>query len=180
MLKGAVILVSSITHCSCRRPVLQDSLNICHFRRVIDQNNHDFKFLRTLCPYNMHLQWVSASWFWKSNSTQQTLTSWMLTADRREIHFHHPHWFLKLWISRPVPSSLMGMSQAKKQDHWLKHSQTLSWLFLIASSHRLLIFDGLALDFSDKRNFSIERVVVCQADSIGLYHSCQGLHKASF
>ena len=62
-----------------------------------------------LCPCNMHLQWVSASRFWKSNSTQQTLTSWMLMADRREICFHHPHQFLKLQISRPVPSSLLGM-----------------------------------------------------------------------
>ena len=181
MLKGAVILVSSIAHCFCRRPVLQDSLNICHFRRVIDRNNHDFKFLCTLCPYNIHLQRVSASRFWKSNSTQQTLTSWMSTADRREIRFHHPHRFLKLWISRPVPSSLMGMSRAKKQDRRLKHSQThSSWPFLIASSHRFLIFDGLASDFSEKKNFSNERVVVCRADSVELYHFCQELHKTSF
>ena len=92
----------------------------------------------------------------------------MLTVDRREIHFHHPHQFLKLWISRPVPSSLMGMPRAKKQDRRLKHSQThSSWPFLIASSHRFLIFDGLALDFCDKRNLSssIGRVVVCRADS---------------
>ena len=155
MLKRAVILVSSTTHCSYRRPVLQDSLDICHLRRVIDWNNHDFNFLGTLRPYNMHLQRVSASRFWKSNSTQQTLTSWMLTADHREIRFHHPHWFLKLWISRPVPSSLMGMPRAKKQDRRLKHSQThSSWPFLIASSHRFLMFDGLALYFCDKGNFS--------------------------
>ena len=151
------------------------------FRRVIDWNNHDFNFLGTLRPYNMLLQRVSASRFWKSNSTQQTLTSWMLTADHREIRFHHPHWFLKLWISRPVPSSLMGISRAKKQDRRLKHSQThSSWPFLIASSHRFLIFDILALDFSEKRNFQIERVIVCRADSVELCHFCQGLHKASF
>ena len=75
MLKGAVILVSSIAHRSYRRPVLQDSLDICHLRRVIDWNNHDFNFLGTLRPYNMLLQRVSASHFWKSNSTQQTFTS---------------------------------------------------------------------------------------------------------
>lgn len=45
---------------------------------------------------------------------------------------------------------------------------------LIASPHRLFMVDGLALDFSDKRNFSIERVVV---PGRFLYHSCQGLHK---
>ena len=56
MLKGAVILIFSVAHFSFRRPVLQDSLNICHFRRVIVWNNHDFEFLHTLCPYNMHLQ----------------------------------------------------------------------------------------------------------------------------
>ena len=47
MLKGAVILVFSVAHFFSRRPVLQDSLDICHFRRVIVWNNHDFKFLRT-------------------------------------------------------------------------------------------------------------------------------------
>ena len=76
--------------------------------------------------------------------------------------------------------SVLGTYPSEKQDCWLKHSQThSSWPFLIAS-HRFLIFDSLVSDFSDKRNFSNERVVVCQADSVELYHFCQGLHKASF
>lgn len=72
----------------------------------------------------------------------------MVTADCREIRFHHPHRFLKLWISGPVPSSLMDMPRAKKkQDRRLKHGQT--------HSLPMEIFDRLLAQVLDSRRFSV-------------------------
>ena len=74
------------------------------------------------------------------------------------------------WICSEQKNKIVNESIFKctSHDHFWLSSHTGSW------------YNDLVLDFCNKRNFSIKRVVVCQTDSVGLYHSCQRLHKLAF